>query len=227
MEKPKYLQIKDIIKKEYILNKTPDTAIPSEREISTIYDASRMTVRRAIEELVEEGYLYREKNVGTFVSAFRERRKNSPVMLDEAHKATTKYKILYFNTYYDVKGLEEIIENLDISQGEVTLRVVRQVLEEETVLCIEDIYIRRKEIPSDDFSDINKYLNFEKYIDEGTIDEVFIPTIVPTQYARLLNIKLNTPIIRIDNLISKKNGVPFIFVQSYYNPDKKKISNHI
>lgn len=41
--------------------------IPSEHELVAKYDISRITVRRAIDELVNEGYLYRVHGKGTFV----------------------------------------------------------------------------------------------------------------------------------------------------------------
>lgn len=46
----------------------PNTPIPSERDLSSIYGLSRMTVRRAIDQLVTEGLLYRVNGKGTFVS---------------------------------------------------------------------------------------------------------------------------------------------------------------
>ena len=223
MEKPKYLMIKDNIK-DFIDGQSPNTPIPSEREIANTYNASRMTVRRAIEELVEDGYLYREKNVGTFVADVKMRRKVHSALLEDALKENTNYKILYFNMYFDIKGENDITENLESEPGELFLRIVRLVLDKETPICIEEIYISRKELPNDDISDLNHFLNFDKYIEEGSMSQVFVPMMIPTQYAKLLNMKINTPIIRIDHLISKKNGIPFVFVRSYYNPDKKKIA---
>ncbi len=41
--------------------------IPSEHELVAKYDISRITVRRAIDELVNEGYLYRVHGKGTYV----------------------------------------------------------------------------------------------------------------------------------------------------------------
>ena len=222
MEKPKYLQIKDMIM-ENIAGKNPGTAIPSEREISNTYDASRMTVRRAIEELVEDGYLYREPNVGTFVAEHKKRNERVPFILHDSKTEKTTYKILYFNTYFDAKVDKEVAENLEIRAGETTIRIVRLVESGDDPVCVEDIYIAREMVDQNNFHDMSSYLDFDRYIEQGGIAEVFVPTIVPTQYAKLLNLKMNTPIIRIDNLISKKNGSPFIFVQSYYNPNKKKI----
>lgn len=66
---PLYYQLKSIILEE--INKgnlhTGDM-IPTEKEISSIFDISRTTIRQAITELVQDGYLYRMKGKGTFVS---------------------------------------------------------------------------------------------------------------------------------------------------------------
>jgi GntR family transcriptional regulator len=42
--------------------------IPSESELQNIYKVSRITIRRAIQELVQEGYLSTQQGKGTFVS---------------------------------------------------------------------------------------------------------------------------------------------------------------
>lgn len=43
-------------------------AIPTEKDLSSMFAISRTTVRQAINELVQEGWLYREKSKGTFVT---------------------------------------------------------------------------------------------------------------------------------------------------------------
>ena len=49
--------------------------IPSEAELSQIYSVSRVTVRRAIEELVGEGYLTKRQGKGTYVNQRKMTRK--------------------------------------------------------------------------------------------------------------------------------------------------------
>ena len=45
--------------------------LPSEAELCADYDVSRITVRRAVDELVEEGVLERRQGKGTFVASSR------------------------------------------------------------------------------------------------------------------------------------------------------------
>lgn len=64
---PKYYQLKEIIKesiKKCMIK--PNQRIQSESELMTIHKISRHTVRQAIGDLVNEGWLYREPGIGTF-----------------------------------------------------------------------------------------------------------------------------------------------------------------
>ena len=71
---PKYYSIKkDIIRRINAEEWGADCAIQSERELMENYGVSRITVRRAIDELVNEGYLYREQGKGTFVKSEQHR----------------------------------------------------------------------------------------------------------------------------------------------------------
>mgnify|MGYP002228045402 CR=1 FL=1 len=60
MAAPIYLKIKERLMED-IRDKSVSTPIDSERELAVKFDVSRMTVRRAVNELVAEGYLYRNK----------------------------------------------------------------------------------------------------------------------------------------------------------------------
>ena len=66
---PLYFQLKELIMAEIKNGTYPkDSAIPTEKELSDMFDISRTTVRQAIAEMVQEGWLYRVKSKGTFVS---------------------------------------------------------------------------------------------------------------------------------------------------------------
>lgn len=66
---PLYYQVKESLL-EKIKSKQFNVGdlIPSEAELQEQYKVSRITVRRAIQELVQEGHLYTQQGKGTFVS---------------------------------------------------------------------------------------------------------------------------------------------------------------
>jgi len=66
---PLYLQLRQLLR-EAIEQKllAADEAIPAERDLAVEYDVSRITVRKAIGGLVEEGLLTRRRGAGTFVA---------------------------------------------------------------------------------------------------------------------------------------------------------------
>src|SRR5512144_2278155 len=69
LNKPLYARIQEYIAERILSGKlAPDTKIQSERDFSDDLGVSRMTVRRAITELVNEGLLERKHGSGTYVS---------------------------------------------------------------------------------------------------------------------------------------------------------------
>ena len=65
---PKYYLLKrDIVNKIELGEYQEESLIESERELMEKYQFSRITVRKAIDELVNEGYLYRIQGKGTYV----------------------------------------------------------------------------------------------------------------------------------------------------------------
>ena len=65
---PLYKQLKDLILKEIAEGQLkPNQKIPTELEMSEMYQISRMTVRKALAQLVDEGVLAKKQGKGTFV----------------------------------------------------------------------------------------------------------------------------------------------------------------
>ncbi len=101
--------------------------IDSERELSEYYGVSRMTIRQALGELVQEGLLIREKGRGTFVCEKKVRQKDimsfseivskaglshhTELICFEAVKAPERYKELFKSiTLYKINRLRFIGE---------------------------------------------------------------------------------------------------------------------
>ncbi|WP_026690794.1 GntR family transcriptional regulator [Alteribacter aurantiacus] len=65
---PLYVQVKSILKDEISHGHYhPGDKLPTEKELTSRFDISRMTLRQAMNALVEEGLLLRLKGIGTIV----------------------------------------------------------------------------------------------------------------------------------------------------------------
>jgi len=66
---PRYIQIREILRQEILDGRLQaGEQLPSEHELAAQHGVSRMTLRKAIEDLVDASLLYKRHGVGTFVS---------------------------------------------------------------------------------------------------------------------------------------------------------------
>ena len=98
---PLYFQLKQLILGDIRSGKYREgDLIPTEMELSEMYALSRTTVRQATSELVQEGWLYKIKSKGTFVS--------HPKIKQDFIK-----KLESFNDTIEARGLKPSTEVLD------------------------------------------------------------------------------------------------------------------
>ena len=70
--------------------------VPSENELALEFSVSRMTARRALQELTEQGLLVRTQGAGTFVATFKSQssllkiRNIADEITDRGHRHTAK-----------------------------------------------------------------------------------------------------------------------------------------
>ena len=219
MNTPIYLQIKAQIHAE-IQHKNSNEAIESERTLSKRLSASRMTVRKALDELVEEGYLYREKNKGTFVSDKSLWKKNNLVSNEEDK---LEYRLINFDVKYTIK--DDILKKLELSLREPfsIIRAIRVAYKNKKPEKIEEFYILRNYIDERNLNKFEKLLDLNKYLEDSTMTQKFIPTLVPVKYASTLKLPIGQPIIKIEGIVRNKSGTPYIYYKAYNHPEEKVI----
>lgn len=131
---PKYYVLeKEIIdridRKEYHENEP----IPSERELVESFGVSRITVRRAIDELVRDGYLYKVQGKGTFVKG--EEYGQDLISITSCtedvinHGMTPRREVISSEV---VEATGEICSALELSRGENVFRLERIYFADDT-----------------------------------------------------------------------------------------------
>lgn len=97
MSSPKFSVIKKFICKQIESGHWPqDSKVPSENELAEQFSVSRMTARRALQELTEQGVLVRSQGAGTFVATFKSQSSLLEIknIADEIHERGHQHKAL-------------------------------------------------------------------------------------------------------------------------------------
>lgn len=217
MSQPKYLQVIDYLT-ELCKEKSAHDPIPSERDIAISLDMSRMTVRKAVEELCRQNVLYRDGNKGTFVSPKKTAVQPKSAAAQPAVQAR-KQRILYMDTVYSPVNVRHVQKALELGDEDTLFRLIRLNLCESVPLSVEEIYSSSENVNDEDLGSLGAMLDLNQYRKNGLCQTRLVPVLLPGKYSRLLEVKMDSPVIRQDEEIRTKEGKPFLYVQTYFNPE--------
>lgn len=215
MAEPIYQKIKIAIE-EMIADKEPNSPILSERELEKKFNASRMTIRKAIDMLVNEGLLYRVQNVGTFVADSKLHKNVIQTNILNIFSEDDEYKILHFK----VKQNAEIAHILEVEDDDPLLQVFRLNLKDGQPDSIDEIYIDKNLCETMRIKDLSNIMQMASTITIGSVNRKFIPMTVPLQYAKLLKIHIGASIICLQSKVNLLDGKVFAYIVSYCSPQK-------
>ncbi|MCM3161943.1 MULTISPECIES: GntR family transcriptional regulator [Metabacillus] len=230
---PLYYQLEEQIKKSIISEELqPGDVLPSERELSENYQISRMTVRQAITNLVNKGYLYREKGKGTFVSSQKfEQNLQGLTSFTEDMKARNLVpgsKLLHFEVS---PAIEEIKEWLSLEEEELIYKIKRLRLANDEPIAVETSYLPVKLIPglTPDIlgNSLYKYIEDDLQLSIGHAAQTVEAAIVRDEDIKHLNVNKNVPVLLIQRETYLEDGTPLEIVKSSYRADRYKFKINI
>jgi GntR family transcriptional regulator len=227
---PIYISVqKDLLKLIRDRQVQPGGRFPSERELSLRFGASRMTMRKAVDHLVQEGVLERRSTSGTYVPDRlfdRPLSDHIPYSISEVvEKAghTPGSKLLFFER----KEADELIASkLALSPGDPVISIERQRTVDGVPVCLEFSHIPARLVPGLSASDVieNKSL-YKLFRDNYQLDlsnKVSIISIhrVTKSEAALLDIRPGSSVLRFEGLSVTSDGQPFEHLRSLNHPDR-------
>jgi GntR family transcriptional regulator len=138
-----YYQIKEILIKKIKDNEWPvNTKMPTERELCEMFGVSRITVRQALDEMKNEGYLYRKQGKGTFVTTpkLETRLNNFYSFSEEIKKMGSKpgTEIISFDV---VECCDTLSQYLELEKGAKAYAIKRLRLAFDEPFALEISYI--------------------------------------------------------------------------------------
>lgn len=147
--KPLYLQVEADIKNDIVSKKySPGQKIPTENELTQLYGVSKITIRKAMQKLTDEGVIQKVQGKGTFISYKKEKlflnktKGFKESLLDHGH--STKHNILQVSF---LSGNEEITEKLKIPLHAKIVYLERLIWEDDDPIAIDKIYIDEAKFP--------------------------------------------------------------------------------
>jgi GntR family transcriptional regulator len=226
---PIYLQIYGNLRKAIELNEyLPGQLLPSEPELEKRYGVSRITVRRAIELLANDGYVSAKQGVGTIV-AYPSMQKPSYVtsfseMLSEnGYNPSSKNIHLSF-----VQPSKDIIDLMGSPGLSELVCIQRLQLADEEPIGIMTNYIRPEAVPGIEARELNftslyAFLEREYHIIINTSRDIITARVADLAQAAMLKISVGSPLIFLKR-ISFADGYPILVDVVYINAYKHSFS---
>jgi len=167
---PLYIQVQETLK-EMIedVEFGPGERIPAERELSGMLGVSRMTVRRAVENLITFGLLERRSTSGTYVrepQVVRHVGTHYPIgitQLLEQEGAQAGSRLLAFER---MRAPRKVASYLNLRVGEVVIMFRRLRLVNGIPFCIETSYLSAELVPDLSAADFDKNASFYRLMRE-------------------------------------------------------------
>ncbi|MEH7121045.1 GntR family transcriptional regulator [Neobacillus vireti] len=226
-QEPLYLQLKKAIQAA-ILNDTYQQGekIPTEPELSEQYNVSRITVRKAVEELVKEGYLTKQQGKGTFVHRSKIDRKIEHVMGFTAaceangftsHSEVTKKEV--------IKADADLREALQLEPDEQVIYIQRKRYAGDRPLMLENNYypFNRFSFLLDEPLEGSLYhllrVRYDIYPDQSGKTTIEI-VLADEEQAQVLETSIGKPLFYMRTLIYDQDGLPVHVGKQYIIGDR-------
>lgn len=228
---PLYFQLKKILKEKIETGELePGDLLPSERELKEKYQISRPTIRQALNELVNEGLVYREKGKGTFVA-------KPKINYGFIQKFTTFYDDMEekgFNTKTKIikmevkSGRKALAKKLNIEENDriIVINRLRFIEGEPIVSVINHIpYKLCPELVEEDLKDKSLYrIMADKFGIVPYRAQITLEPIVAEEFdTKLLDIKVGSPMQLMQNITYTSDEVIMDYYESRFRGDKGKV----
>ena len=225
---PLYHQLQAVLKAEIESARwRPDEQIPNETKLAELYQVSKITVRQALQELAELGYIRREHGRGTFV----ERRK-----FDEGPRELTSFTEEMLR-----HGLAATSRVLSEQRVEAAARVADAlripgkspvfVLKRVRLACGEPVSVQTTHIPAAFVPGLEvagneslyEVLQRRYHLYAARARETYFASAADPAAAELLEIPAGSPVFNVERVTLLTNEKPFEFVQSVVRGDRYSI----
>ncbi|MFB5674206.1 UTRA domain-containing protein [Paenibacillus terreus] len=226
-QSPLYLQLKQIIKEDISRGVyKAGQKLPPEAEIGKTYGVSRITVRRAITDLVEEGILHSQQGKGSYVRELKEKRELISVgSFSDITTTSGKTPSSQILSNIVIEADEKLADTFKIRENDPVLKLHRLLFIDNQPFIIETSYFPLGILP-----DLEKHIGESpstyqilknRYAIEPTYSEKTLEMILSTEYeSNLFHCDRGTSLYLLDKISYDQEDRPIHYSQSIYMASK-------
>jgi len=231
LNKPLYVQIQEYIADLILTGKLlPETKIQSEREFSEELGVSRMTVRKALTELVSEGLLERRHGSGTYVA--------KPRVTYESHELVNNIQAMHDRNiatasqlleFSEVAASRRLAELLHIEIGHPLYRLVILRFANRVPVILERVFIPRALCPNLEEWDLEKNATIDLLVNiyglkTSRISQNFEAVAAEETIAQQLRVEEAYPLLMLTRILyDTDQGNPVLYSQDFFRSDFARI----
>ena len=208
---------------------TVGEAMPPERLLSVELGVARMTLRRAMDDLVAEGYLSRQQGRGTFVAAPKIAQPLTMTSFSEDMRRRGMRPNSRTLSMTVTTAGARIGRRLETSPGEHVLEVSRLRLADGEPMAIETLHVPAQLVPGLTGADLEGASFYEllesRYgIALSTGVQTIEPSVASEEESRVLGVPVLSPVFLFERVARDKGGRVIEFVVSVYRGDRYKLT---
>ncbi|HEY4135017.1 MAG TPA: GntR family transcriptional regulator [Alphaproteobacteria bacterium] len=228
MRSPLYHQIFLILKNKIAEGEYADGALlPSEQEISTLFKVSRITAKRALNEIARSGLAIRERGRGTRVShtAGRKRTIHASVqsLTDSLRQRGRDNTVKVISLNY-VPATMEVAQHLGIEPGALVQHTVRVCLFKGTPHSQISTYIPEEIGRIWSIKDMTRKPLARLFDEAGVVieraDQMISATLADSQTAVALDVPIGAALIKMIKIAYSDKNLPTEYMVSLHPPER-------
>jgi GntR family transcriptional regulator len=211
----------------------PGGQIPTEPELCRLFGVSRITIRKAITELVREGWLVRHQGRGTFVSLGAARPAATLDMAEASHRvadiaASTQVRDMVIA---EVLPDEETQATLELATGERVQRASHVRLHRGVPLGQITTFVPLEIAARISRRDMTQQPMFELLgragVQAASAEQWIGATLAGVEAAAALGIDVGAPLLRLTRVVKDVRGRPVERVVALYRADAYQYQMHL
>jgi GntR family transcriptional regulator len=228
---PLYHQVREVLL-TYITQSElkQGSLLPTEREIGEKLQVSRITVRRAIDDLVREGYLVTQQGKGTFVARPKIQRRMTQMksfsqqMLEEGYRPGSQLLSLRHE-----KATGQVASALRLAEGSWIWIVERLRYADDEPICISVAYLNLPLEIALAPAELQQEGSLWSILEEKGItfsrSETTIQAVAASETeADLLGMEIGSPLLLVEGVVFMADGTPVEYHQMFNRGDRYKYS---